>query len=318
MELNFALFVVECMRQTPDYKCVSWARGALSSRPELLERVASFWGDGLREWLETLVLARRGDVLFDETPERFLGRIDELVALPGEVPALESEPPEVRGLLAARIERLRGSQEVRDAYASLLREVWGVLEPAWRSEGLPAARQKAARIEQQLAAGADLRAMLPPHHFVLRERHAPAFQAALERGEVYLVPLAMAGMGQAYFAQPGAVIVAFGPDSGAGKAALRTMLERAAGRFRVLSDPTRLWILYQLSYDSHTVTDVARAAEISQPTASVHVKALREAGLIETLREDGRTTYRGSNERTREFVEQALGDMTRWPIDPAE
>lgn len=314
MELNFALFIVECLLQPPAYRryeCVPWANAALGSRQDLLERVAAFWGDGHNEWSETLILAHRGGMLFDESPEGFIAHIDDLLALPGEVPPLPSEPPGVREILAARIARLQESPELRRDYARLLGDIWDALAPAWREEGLPIVRQRAGRIEQQLAGGADPRTLLPRHHFVFRERHAPGFQAALEHGEAVFVPLALAGAGAAYFALPGATLVAFGPDAGTGGAAHRQAMEAAAARFKVLSDPTRLSILDHLSYDEHTITDLARALGVSQPTVSVHVKALREGGLVEALREDGRTVYRASPERTREFVESTLAEMSR-------
>lgn len=312
IELNFALFTAECLRQPPrygSYPCAAWAHAALSSRPDLLDRVGGFWGDSHAEWAEILILAHRGGMLFAESPAAFLESLDRLIMLTPDVPPLPSESPGVRETIATRVGRLRSSPETRSRYEEILREVWNLIEPGWRKEGLPAVRQRAARLEQQLAAGADLRGLLPRHHFVLRERHAPEFQAALERGEVTLVPLAVAGAGVAYFVLPGAVIVAFGPDAGAGSAKHRVAMERAAARFKVLSDPTRLSILDQVSYDDHTITDLARQLEVSQPTVSVHMKALREAGLVEPHREDGRTTYRAAPARTREFIEQALAEM---------
>lgn len=311
VELNFALFTAQCLRWPPAYRsyaCAPWALAALESRPDILDRVVQFWGDDHAEWAETLIFAHRGGMHLDESPDAFLASLDELIMRTPEVPPLSSESPEVRELLAARVGRLRESQELRRQYEGVLREVWSLLEPAWRKDGLPSARQRAARLEQQLTAGAEVRAVLPRHHFVLRERHASEFQAAVERGEAVLVPMSVSGAGVAYFALPGAVIVAFGSEAGAGSAGHRAAMERAAGRFKVLSDPTRLSILDHLSYDDHTITDLARSLDISQPTVSVHVKALREAGLVEPRREDGRTLYRASPARTREFVEKTLDE----------
>lgn len=314
MELNFALFTVECLTRPPRYgayPCAPWAQSALTSDPGTLNRVAAFWGDGHAEWAESLILAHRGGMLLDESPDAFLENLDRLIMLTPDVPPLPSESPEVRDLLVARIARLRDSQDLRRQYAGLLRDVWNLVEPGWRKEGLPGARQRAARLEQQLAGGADVRTLLPGHHFVMRERHAAEFRAAEERGEAVLVPLAVSGAGVAYFVLPGIAIVAFGPESGAGSAKHRASMERAAARFKVLSDATRLAILDQVSYDDHTITDLAQSLEVSQPTVSVHMKALREAGLVEAHREDGRTTYRAAPARTREYVNEALEELGR-------
>ena len=58
-----------------------------------------------------------------------------------------------------------------------------------------------------------------------------------------------------------------------------------------LSDPTRLLILYALAEGPHNVTELANELEIIQPTASRHLKILRERGLVYTVRQGTTVNY---------------------------
>jgi ArsR family transcriptional regulator len=58
-----------------------------------------------------------------------------------------------------------------------------------------------------------------------------------------------------------------------------------------LSDPNRLLILYALADAPHNVTDLAVELNITQPTASRHLKVLRERGLVYTVRQGTTITY---------------------------
>ncbi len=58
-----------------------------------------------------------------------------------------------------------------------------------------------------------------------------------------------------------------------------------------LSDPTRLLMLYALSDGPHNVTDLANELSIIQPTASRHLKILRDRGLVYTVRQGTTVTY---------------------------
>jgi DNA-binding transcriptional ArsR family regulator len=64
-----------------------------------------------------------------------------------------------------------------------------------------------------------------------------------------------------------------------------------------LSDPNRLLILYALADKPHNVTDLANELEIIQPTASRHLKILRDRGLVFTVRQGTTVTYHLSDPR---------------------
>lgn len=58
-----------------------------------------------------------------------------------------------------------------------------------------------------------------------------------------------------------------------------------------LSDPTRLLILYTLAEDPHNVTELSNELDVIQPTASRHLKILRERGLVVAERQGTTVTY---------------------------
>ncbi|MCX6081218.1 MAG: metalloregulator ArsR/SmtB family transcription factor [Chloroflexi bacterium] len=58
-----------------------------------------------------------------------------------------------------------------------------------------------------------------------------------------------------------------------------------------LSDPTRLLILYALAEKPRNVTELTNDLVLTQPTASRHLKVLRERGLVHTVRSGTTITY---------------------------
>jgi DNA-binding transcriptional ArsR family regulator len=57
-------------------------------------------------------------------------------------------------------------------------------------------------------------------------------------------------------------------------------MEPLARQLKALSDPTRLAMLEALSVAPLGVSELAQRFRVAQPTASNHVKLLREAGLV--------------------------------------
>jgi DNA-binding transcriptional ArsR family regulator len=80
--------------------------------------------------------------------------------------------------------------------------------------------------------------------------------------------------------------------------------------FRLLSDPTRIKILWALLQDE---TSVARLAEIvvAAPTAvSQHLSKLRFAGLVHGRRQGTFIYYRADDDRVRRLLHEALFHVT--------
>lgn len=66
--------------------------------------------------------------------------------------------------------------------------------------------------------------------------------------------------------------------------------DKASSTFQLISDPTRLKILWLLCHSEECVINIAAAVEMSSPAVSHHLKMLRQAGLIVSRRE-GKETY---------------------------
>jgi ArsR family transcriptional regulator len=64
-----------------------------------------------------------------------------------------------------------------------------------------------------------------------------------------------------------------------------------------LSDPTRLLMIYALGEKSLNVTELTNELGVNQPTASRHLKVLRERGLVHTVRTGTTVTYHLSDKR---------------------
>jgi DNA-binding transcriptional ArsR family regulator len=168
-------------------------------------------------------------------------------------------------------------------------------------------------MERRVAGGAGFADLVPTSHLARREAHASMMRDALEQEQVYVVPLGLTSDGQFFFAIPGTVVVAFGPEAGRKAQARRELAEGVAQRFKVLSDPTRAALLNLLRHRPVSVTDLACYFELSQPTVSVHVKMLREAGLLQAQRSGAQTLYSATPEAVTQFVEGALADLLTEP-----
>jgi len=58
-----------------------------------------------------------------------------------------------------------------------------------------------------------------------------------------------------------------------------------------LADPTRILILYVLAEGPRHVNELAEVLGVSQPTASRHLKVLRDRGLVTATREGNAVRY---------------------------
>lgn len=80
-----------------------------------------------------------------------------------------------------------------------------------------------------------------------------------------------------------------------------------ADLFKVLSDETRLKIIYALSLEEELcVCDVATVIGSSNATASHHLRLLRNMGLADYRREGKMAFYRLQSDQARELLSQML------------
>jgi DNA-binding transcriptional ArsR family regulator len=58
-------------------------------------------------------------------------------------------------------------------------------------------------------------------------------------------------------------------------------LDRIAGRFRILGEPVRLRLLFQLRNGEVSVTELSHRLATTQPNVSKHLKVLALAGVVQ-------------------------------------
>jgi len=274
-----------------DYRLDHAAVAAVyEARPELQERVHAIWShdDALshdNHFLELMVLAHQGGLLFTTDADALLGRLDELCATSPvvELPLL-SETAETRAGVVLRLAALRDSAELRGRYVALVGDVWDAIRAEWELVGRGAVDGAVAARHELQAKGADW-------HEVARGECdfgglLDSSVAALgPDGEIVVVPAYFTHKGL-FVDLPGVVVVGVRTDTTGAQARART--ESLARRLKAISDPTRLAILDALRGGPRTVTEVAAAFCLAQPTVSNHVKILRDAGLVVDVRQGTR------------------------------
>ena len=74
-----------------------------------------------------------------------------------------------------------------------------------------------------------------------------------------------------------------------------------------LADPNRILMLYTLSQSPASVSDLAQATGLPQPSVSRHLRVLRESGLVTGQREGHSVIYRLADERVIEALDILRG-----------
>ncbi len=94
-------------------------------------------------------------------------------------------------------------------------------------------------------------------------------------------------------------LVVIGTGVGHGDVEARARTEAVARRLKVLADPTRLALLHSLASAPSSVGELATLFRLAQPTVSMHVKALRQSGLVRSERQGGRLRLRPTRRPSR-------------------
>jgi DNA-binding transcriptional ArsR family regulator len=262
-------------------------------------------------FLELMVLAHHGGLLCSSDADELLDRLEGLAATMPPATAtelpLQSELEEDRVAIRLRLLRLAESPELRRRYVALLRDMWAAMHGEWEMSGRGAVEVAVAERREVLAKGADW-------HEVARGECD--FGGLLDRtvaalgpdGEIVVVP--------AYFTHkgllvdlPGVVVVGVRTDTTGAHARART--EALARRLKAISDPTRLALLDALRGGPRTVTEIAAAFSLAQPTVSNHVKILRDAGFVVDQRQGTRRNLVVQHDAVEELItnlQDALSD----------
>ncbi|WP_051712561.1 ArsR/SmtB family transcription factor [Spirillospora albida] len=83
-------------------------------------------------------------------------------------------------------------------------------------------------------------------------------------------------------------------------------IEAATAAFRMLSDATRLRLMWLLTSEEYDVTTLAERLDVARPLVSQHLAKLRMTGLVHTRREGRRVLYRARDTHVRALITEAL------------
>jgi DNA-binding transcriptional ArsR family regulator len=272
-------------------------------RPELAERVRTFWDDDGDEtsFTEMQILAYYSGALYATDPDvlwKALERTIPTAPLDLDVP---SEAPEDLVIFSNRFRRLQESPELARAYLDLLREVWAPVNEMWQ-QSLPAIEEAGRHYVAQFERGTTLDVLVTPGCDIFRAR-LPRISSEIEAGKpMVFIPCLYFGS-SLYLDFPDLVLIGVGVGPGDGEARART--ESVARRLKAVADPTRLAILHSLAAAPSSVGELAALFRLAQPTVSMHVKVLRQAGLVHSERAGGRLRLSADPAA----VEALLGDL---------
>ena len=69
------------------------------------------------------------------------------------------------------------------------------------------------------------------------------------------------------------------------------LLDSAAATLRMLAEPTRLHLLWQLTHGARTVTELVEATGAARTVVSQHLAKLRLSGLVDSRKEGRHVIY---------------------------
>jgi ArsR family transcriptional regulator len=274
-------------------------------REELAERVSDFWTDGRPEtcFTEMQALAHHAGAITETDPARLWPALEAATASVPLDLGLESENPEDRDLILRRLEKLKGSPDLLHTYLDLLEEVWEPIDGIWQG-ALPQMEEEGRQVLAQLERGRALEELMASECETFHAR-LPEINARIQSGRsLLIVPCFFFGK-SLYLEFPGLTLIGTGfthSDMGA-----RARTDSVARRLKTVADPTRLALLHYLARRPSTVGDLAITFGLAQPTVSMHIKLLRQTGLVTAARRDGRLHLRADPAAT----ESLLDDLRR-------
>lgn len=248
------------------------------THPELLRQAREFWHDEGDCFAELEVMAYLAGALEQTELDPLFDAMEPARAkIPPDLP-LRSETPGARAAINARLSQLRNDNQLWQDYRAFFTALYGPLDEWWGTVGRPTAERTVAAIRRALDQGGEWRSMVSSDCVEVTDHIAEIPEA---HGPIVLVPCALFGKGL-YLDLPGCQLIGVG--AGMGELGARTRTEDLARAMRVLADPTRLAILDHLRSGERSISDLALDFDLAQPTISVHVKQLRQAGLVTATR----------------------------------
>jgi DNA-binding transcriptional ArsR family regulator len=218
--------------------------------------------------------------------------------------ALESESPEDRLVFLGRLERLKGSPTLFRSYLDLLREVWEPIDGIWQP-ALAMLRQAGRQVVAEMESGRTLTEVTRGESCEIFKARLGDITQRIDSGYPLLVVPCLFFGNSLYLEFPGLTLIGCGVTRH--DAAARARTESLARRLKTVADPTRLALLHYLSETPSTVGDLATSFGLAQPTISMHMKSLRESGLVRSERKDGRMHLRADPGAVARLVDELRG-----------
>jgi ArsR family transcriptional regulator len=197
----------------------------------------------------------------------------------------------------------------------LLKQLWKALQPMWKEEGYTQSKRASEVFLGKYRETGKVLDAIPAHHFAQFEASQKHIQASLEKGKLLVTPLFFASGGGFSFDFADAHYLGYGIQSERLFEKLSARVEQIAPKMKALSDPTRLMMLTLIArYENFvlTVGDLAVQLGVTQPTASGHLKLLREAGLVALEKHGNKSYYHVSDVAIKEAMAE-LSDLVLRP-----
>jgi DNA-binding transcriptional ArsR family regulator len=278
----------------------------LARRGDLAERVRTFWSDSTRDtcFTEMQVLAHHAGALGETSPPALWAALEGAIStVPTDI-ALESELPEDRLVFLGRLERLKEFPALFRSYMDLLREVWEPMDEIWQPT-LPMLREAGRQVVAEIESGRALGDVTRGESCAIFKARVGDITERMDSGYPLLVVPCLFFGNSLYLEFPGLTLIGVGLQRN--DAAARARTETLARRLKTVADPTRLALLHYLAGTPSTVGDLATSFGLAQPTISMHMKSLRESGLVRSERNDGRLKLSADPDALASLVDELRG-----------
>ncbi|MBU2498082.1 MAG: metalloregulator ArsR/SmtB family transcription factor [Proteobacteria bacterium] len=87
---------------------------------------------------------------------------------------------------------------------------------------------------------------------------------------------------------------------------------------KALSDPNRIKIVKMLQHKTMCVCEMREALQISQPSASKHLKVLEDAGFVDFKKDGQWVNYYITDGRKSPYAASLMGNLRHWLEDDPE
>lgn len=334
LELTYAFYRLMRPRPPKQGSGLPWLRQLEERQPPWLEEARAVFGEDQRFWLgyEALLLACALGYGFDTDPSRFIA---DLRGLPTKMssalntlgdgagskpPLAGSRPARIRARLRDNYQQLATPAAMNNLQTSL-EELWQHLEMAWTNDGLAVCAAASQRLKLEAELNGDVLSALPAHHFVRFESSADDIRHSEGHDRIAVAPLYFASLGGFKFTIGGTIYLGYSVRSEKIFEERKIQVTQLAGRAKAFADPTRLQLLAligSLGRFSLTVGDLARQLGVSQPTASGHLRLLRELDLVEVVRRGNRSFYRLRHDSVKSVLAEVEELLTAAPPEEGD